>query len=197
MSLYQKHKSRINSIPFGVVIENNTNSDVTVDFLDNHNFFSEGKRDGINIYPLYKDLYFSDMIMLSNYIMSKGSFLIDVTKFQSSLMFQMNKQYHLTVKEIDCFGRQMLRPFLLRDNYGELVEYTKQLNTSYIINYNTCFGITVDKYTDMVIKFYPQEKNSAIKSNMSYIDEEFQKSIKTKDTEKLNEEKRKRIRILI
>lgn len=32
---------------------------------------------------------------------------------------------------------------------------------------------------------------------MSYFDEAFQNIIKTKDTEKLNEEKRKRIRILI
>lgn len=198
MSLYKKHKSIIESTPFGVVIENNTNQDAYVDFLDNH-YLSYGmnKKEGVKIYPLYKDLYFSDMTMLSNYILSKGSILVDITKFQSSLMFQMYKQYVLTIKETNAIGEQLSRPLLLRDNYGELVEYTKQINYSYIINYNTSFGITVDKYTDMVIKFYPQENKTNIKSNMSYFDEEFQNIIKTKDTEKLNEEKRKRIRILI
>lgn len=156
MSLYKKHKSIIESTPFGVVIENNTNQDAYVDFLDNH-YLSYGmnKKEGVKIYPLYKDLYFSDMTMLSNYILSKGSILVDITKFQSSLMFQMYKQYILTIKETNAIGEQLSRPLLLTDNYGELVEYTKQINYSYIINYNTSFGITVDKYTDMVIKFYP------------------------------------------
>ena len=91
MSLFEKHKSIIEgNAPFGVVIENNTNKDTYVDFMGSEEIWKQHKnKDGIKVYPLYRDLYFSDMIMLQNYILSKGSVLVEVTKFQSSLMFQM------------------------------------------------------------------------------------------------------------
>lgn len=193
MSLFEKHKSIIEgNAPFGVVIENNNNKDVYVDFmgldetLNNHH-----KKDGIKIYPLYKDLYFSSMGMLFNWILSKGGVLVDVTKFQSSLMFQMKKKYYLNIKHTDANGTQRAMPIHLEDNPNELLEYTKQLNTRFIITPYTSFGMTIDKYTDMVIKFYPQIKN---KENFN---DSFYNKIKIKDVDELNEEKRKRIRIII
>lgn len=193
MSLFEKHKSIIEgNAPFGVVIENNTNKDVYVDFMGDKERWNYD-RDGIKVYPLYNDLYFSDMVMLQNYILSKGIILVEVTKFQSSLMFQMKKEYYLTLKNTDGRGQESAIPIHLKHNPNELLEYTKQLDFVYKIDSHTSFGMYVDKYTDMIIKFYPSKRE--IKNNL--FKDSFYNKIKTEEVERLNEEKRKRIRIII
>lgn len=197
MSLFEKHKSIIEgNAPFGVVIENNTNKDTYVDFMGHKeiwNYFKPEYRDGIKVYPLYNDLYFSDMSMLHNYILSKGCVFIEVTKFQSSLMFEIKKKYYLTIKHTDAHGQTSAIPMYIKNNPDELLEYTKNIDFQYLIDGNTSFGMTIEKYTDMVIKFYPSKRE--IKYNL--FSDSFYNKIKTEDVEKLNEEKRKRIRIII
>jgi len=197
MSLFEKHKSIIEgNAPFGVVIENNTNKDAYVQFMGDErlwNYSIPEDKDGIKIYPLYNDLYFSDMSMLQNYILSKGSILVEVTKFQSSLMFQMKKEYYLTIRSTDKVGQTFSIPMHIKHNEDELLEYTKELNFVYVIDGHTSFGMNIDKYTDIIIKFYPSKRE--IKNNL--FNDSFYNKIKTEDVEKLNEEKRKRIRIII
>lgn len=193
MSLFEKHKSIVEgNAPFGVVIENNTNKDVYVDFIGDRERWNYD-REGIKVYPLYNDLYFSDMVMLQNYILSKGIILVEVTKFQSSLMFQMKKEYYLTIKNTDARGQTCAIPMHIKHNPQELLEYTMQLDFIYNIDGHTSFGMNIDKYTDMIIKFYPSKRE--IKNNL--FNDSFYNKIKTEDVEKLNEEKRKRIRIII
>jgi hypothetical protein len=199
MSLFEKHKSIIEgNVPFGVVIENNTNKDAYVDFFGVEDTYGsyrwnnerEYNSHGIKVYPLYRDMYLSDMTMLMNYISSKGAILVDVTKFQSSTSFNLEKKYSINIRKHDASGFIHTLPMEIESNEdGSL--YTKKLNKKILIDMHTSFGMTIDKYTDMIIKFYPHKMEEVFFSSSFY------NNIKNEDIEKLNKEKRKRIRIII
>lgn len=183
MGLYEIHKSQRETEAFGVVIENNANRDMYVDFIGYY-FLSSPPKD-VNIYPLYRDLYFKEIHELMSYIFAKP-LIINVTKFQSSSIFIETKQYYISFKDTDANGQTVSVPFILQ--YDEnLPNNVRRCDNQFRINYGTTIGMLVEKNTDMVIKFYPANKKT---------DSRFYTKMR-EECEDFENEKMKRLRILI
>lgn len=190
MSLLDIHKSQSRSITFGVVIENNTNQDANVEFMGANNMFSYKPKEGINIYPLYKDLYFKDMFQLMMKI-SQQPIAVDLIKFQSSQVFDINKRHFITFIQVDANGTSCHIPFFLESD-SDISTHFRELKHLIRMDGNTSFNVNVFKQSDLVIKFYSVAK---IKKE-SYFDDKFYNKIK-EENENLNEEKNKRLIIII
>lgn len=187
MGLYEQHKSH-RAEHFGIVIENSTNQDKHVQFLGDLSFYNQPNNnlEGINIYPLYKDFSFSNMAYLSMWLMSKGSVEVEITKFQSSTMFQTTKKYIMTLTQTDANGQMMSIPMFLQAD-EEIPNFVRTLDTPFRLGYYTSLSMMIDKYSDLVVKFFPREKE--------LVDNSFYNKIKVEKD--FDSEKRKRITILI
>lgn len=187
MSFYEKHKSHEKNKSFGIVIENNTGKDTYIDFLG-YKEMGRVREEGINIYPLYQDLHFSSIWELSNWIMASGVIAVDVTKFQSSNTFETKREYLFIIQECDASGQMVSLPCKLHTQ-DDLPLHTAQANYEFRMSQNTSFGYSVEKYSHIIIKFYPN-------NNQKNFTDGFYSKLKT-EYKNFNEEKKKRLTILI
>lgn len=161
MGLYEIHKSKIDKEHFGVVIENNTNKNVTVDLFAFNRLFN--KQEGVNVYPLYKDMYFKDITELIMWIGNKPLVVYSI-KMQSSLSLDVTKKYYFMLSNTDTKGQKCSMPIILTIDYKN-PNRVRNHDTPFLLDFKTSLEINVEKYTDLVIKFYHSDKKTFYEKN--------------------------------